>query len=248
MQLCCTRHLYARPATCCHSAALPGTQKTDCSCVACHCGFLAGTGHRCNSILTIADTSLLVAGMESGCWPTCCLFPVTSLRLHQAAGQTYEDALTCRHALQGLLHSPLDVSARCWPVSCLCDSQGAPQYPCRCCCVPLLQAKEHGSIPTDVLVCALGLVAAAFLPPTLRVLGFTTGIAAITFLHFQRIVDYNIGAQLVLYASGGISFLRLHLGSDPWAHFWPHQACSKADEAVVTWLVPDPAGMAATRG
>lgn len=42
----------------------------------------------------------------------------------------------------------------------------------------------------------------------LRVLGFTTGIAAITFLNFQRIVDYNMGAQLVLYASGGISFLR----------------------------------------
>eukprot|EP00891_Asterochloris_glomerata_P009307 jgi/Astpho2/9307/Aster-x1568 len=74
--------------------------------------------------------------------------------------------------------------------------------------ITALMAKEHGSIPGDVLVCAIGLVAAAFLPPMLRVLGFTTGIAAITFLHFQRIVDYNMGAQLVLYASGGISFLR----------------------------------------
>ena len=46
------------------------------------------------------------------------------------------------------------------------------------------------------------------MPPAMRVLGFATGITAITFLHFQRIVDYNMCAQLVLYASGGISFLR----------------------------------------
>ena len=102
----------------------------------------------------------------------------------------------------------INVSAWCWPLPRPCHRQGAPLHPCRLDPVSLLQAKEHGSIPTDVLVCAIGLVAAAFLPPTLRVLGFATGIAAITFLHFQRIVDYNMGAQLVLYASGGISFLR----------------------------------------
>ena len=97
----------------------------------------------------------------------------------------------------------------------LCHSQGAPLHPFQLFHDPLLQAKEHGSIPTDVMFCAIGLVAAAFLPPMLRVLGFATGIAAITFLHFQRIVDYNMGAQLVLYASGGVSFLRCALALIP---------------------------------
>jgi hypothetical protein len=49
---------------------------------------------------------------------------------------------------------------------------------------------------------------AAFLPPTARVLGFASGIGVIIAFHYQTIMNLNLVAQLALYLTGGISFLR----------------------------------------
>lgn len=49
---------------------------------------------------------------------------------------------------------------------------------------------------------------AAFLPPTARVLGFAAGIMVTIAFHYQKIMTANLVVQLILYASGGISFLR----------------------------------------
>lgn len=49
---------------------------------------------------------------------------------------------------------------------------------------------------------------AAFLPPTARVLGFAAGILVTIAFHYHKIMTANLVFQLVLYATGGISFLR----------------------------------------
>ena len=64
-------------------------------------------------------------------------------------------------------------------------------------------------MPTDLMYSSLGMLVAAFLPPTARVLGFMTGVAVIVGLHYQKIMNMNLVVQLALYLIGGISFLRL---------------------------------------
>lgn len=72
----------------------------------------------------------------------------------------------------------------------------------------VVQAKEHGYVPTDLIWSSLGMLVAAFLPPTARVLGFASGIGVIIAFHYQTIMNLNLVAQLALYLTGGISFLR----------------------------------------
>lgn len=72
----------------------------------------------------------------------------------------------------------------------------------------VVQAKEHGYVPTDLMWSSLGMLVAAFLPPTARVLGFASGIGVIIAFHYQTIMNLNLVAQLALYLTGGISFLR----------------------------------------
>ena len=55
---------------------------------------------------------------------------------------------------------------------------------------------------------SLGMLVAAFLPPAPRVLGFAAGILIIIAFHYQKIMTANLVAQLALYLTGGISFLR----------------------------------------
>lgn len=75
-------------------------------------------------------------------------------------------------------------------------------------CTVVLQAKEHGDIPTDLKYASVGMLIAAFLPPTPRVLGFASGIGVIVAFHYHKIMNINLIAQLALYLIGGISFLR----------------------------------------
>ena len=72
----------------------------------------------------------------------------------------------------------------------------------------VLQAKEHGYIPTDLKYASVGMLLAAFLPPAPRVLGFAAGIGVIIAFHYGKIMNVNLISQLALYLIGGISFLR----------------------------------------
>lgn len=74
--------------------------------------------------------------------------------------------------------------------------------------ITALLAKEHGDIPTDLKYASVGMLIAAFLPPTPRVLGFASGIGVIVAFHYHKIMNINLIAQLALYLIGGISFLR----------------------------------------
>lgn len=82
--------------------------------------------------------------------------------------------------------------------------------------ITALLAKEHGYVPTDLIWSSLGMLVAAFLPPTARVLGFASGIGVIIAFHYQTIMNLNLVAQLALYLTGGISFLR-----NRGHHRWP---------------------------
>lgn len=72
----------------------------------------------------------------------------------------------------------------------------------------IAQAKEHGYVPTDLVWSSLGMLVAAFMPPTARVLGFAAGIIIILAFHYQTVLNLNLGVQLALYLTGGMSFLR----------------------------------------
>jgi hypothetical protein len=74
--------------------------------------------------------------------------------------------------------------------------------------ITALMAVQHGSIPRDMVVTAAGMFLAAFLPPTLRVIGFGSGVTAMVVLHFRSIMNPNLAAQLVCYAVGAYAFLR----------------------------------------
>ena len=52
------------------------------------------------------------------------------------------------------------------------------------------------------------MLAAAFLPPTLRVLGFVAGIAGMLVMHAAVVLNWNLAVQLMLYTAGAIAFLR----------------------------------------
>ncbi|KAK9807694.1 hypothetical protein WJX72_006304 [[Myrmecia] bisecta] len=87
--------------------------------------------------------------------------------------------------------------------------------------VTALMAKEHGDVPVDLVVVTLVMLAAAFLPPLLRVLGFGVGIAAIVLLHGRTIVNLNLAGQLLLYFLGGVGFVR-NSGHLRWTGFSDH--------------------------
>ena len=77
--------------------------------------------------------------------------------------------------------------------------------------VTALMAQEHGGIPHDIKYCFAGMLAAAFLPPAPRVAGFATGVVAMVAMHFRTVMNANLAVQLVLYAGGGVAFLRYAL-------------------------------------
>lgn len=77
--------------------------------------------------------------------------------------------------------------------------------------VTALMAQEHGGIPHDIKYCFAGMLAAAFLPPAPRVAGFATGVVAMVAMHFRTVMNANLAVQLVLYAAGGVAFLRYAL-------------------------------------
>ena len=52
------------------------------------------------------------------------------------------------------------------------------------------------------------MLAAAFLPPTPRVLGFTAGVLCMVFMHFRVVMNVNLAVQLAMYGIGAYVFLR----------------------------------------
>jgi predicted membrane channel-forming protein YqfA (hemolysin III family) len=74
--------------------------------------------------------------------------------------------------------------------------------------ITALLAKEHGHLPTPLLVFSVCLVLAAFLRPIPRVIGFLCGGAGLVVLYGTRLLDQIFVMELLLYASGSIFFLR----------------------------------------
>ena len=89
---------------------------------------------------------------------------------------------------------PLDLKVR----TALADQLAGRRTPDR--------ARPTGGWRSQV-TCAV-MVAAAFLPPTLRVLGFTAGIVTMLGMHASVVLDWNLGVQLALYLVGAFAFLR----------------------------------------
>jgi hypothetical protein len=58
-----------------------------------------------------------------------------------------------------------------------------------------------------MLLCGCALLAAAFLPPVLRTLGFIA-IGAVMVWHYTYLVDWNLGVQIAMYVCGGACFIR----------------------------------------
>ena len=74
--------------------------------------------------------------------------------------------------------------------------------------VTALLAKEHGHIPTPLLVVSIWLLFCAFLRPAPRVFGFLSGGAVMVYLYGMMLMDSIFLVELVLYVSGAIFFLR----------------------------------------
>ena len=60
----------------------------------------------------------------------------------------------------------------------------------------------------DLQVAGGVMLAAAFLPPTPRVLGFTTGVVCMVGVHFRTVMNINLAVQLAMYGIGAYVFLR----------------------------------------
>jgi hypothetical protein len=54
----------------------------------------------------------------------------------------------------------------------------------------------------------VAMLAAAFLPPLPRVLGFATGVITIVGMYGAEIFNANLACQLALYGVGAFAFLR----------------------------------------
>lgn len=63
-------------------------------------------------------------------------------------------------------------------------------------------------MPGPMLWITAGLLLAAFLPPAPRVAGFIAGGGVAVFLYWHRLASWSLGAQLILYLSGAVFFLR----------------------------------------
>eukprot|EP00884_Botryococcus_braunii_P016500 jgi/Botrbrau1/3533/Bobra.341_2s0059.1 len=74
--------------------------------------------------------------------------------------------------------------------------------------ITIMMAQQHGVIPADMVVSAVFLFLAAFLPPLFRVLGFASGVGAMVFLHGASVCNANLLMQLLCYGIGGYAFLR----------------------------------------
>ncbi len=70
-----------------------------------------------------------------------------------------------------------------------------------------LLARTQGHIPSDIWWALAWLLVSAALPPRLRVGGFVLGPLVWTCLHPEMLTP-NLGAQIVLYLFGAVSFLR----------------------------------------
>lgn len=71
-----------------------------------------------------------------------------------------------------------------------------------------LMAHEHGNVPLDVKVVFGAMLAAALLPPALRVAGFSLGTIAAIWLHWREVMNTNLAIQIFLYGLSGALFLR----------------------------------------
>ena len=74
--------------------------------------------------------------------------------------------------------------------------------------ITALMSHTRGGIPLDLQISGGVMLGAAFLPPMLRVLGFTVGVLAMVMLHFRTVMNLNLAVQLLLYGLGACSFLR----------------------------------------
>ena len=74
--------------------------------------------------------------------------------------------------------------------------------------ITALMSHTRGGIPLDLKLSGGVMLGAAFLPPTPRVLGFTSGVLCMVVLHFSTVMNANLAAQLGLYGAGACSFLR----------------------------------------
>lgn len=147
--------------------------------------------------LTLALVALI--GGNDGGWPLAIFgFCAACTHLLSALTHVYPDS----HALEKLDHLGIVVLIIGTPMTAL-------------------MSKEHGGVPVDMIVSTLAMIVAACLPPLLRVLGFTAGIASMVLLHFNKIMNLNLASQLVLYGLGGISFLR-NAGHSRWPGFADH--------------------------
>lgn len=74
--------------------------------------------------------------------------------------------------------------------------------------ITALMSHTRGGIPLDLKIAACVMLAAAFLPPTLRVLGFTIGTVVMVALYFHTLINVNLAIQLGMYGVGACVFLR----------------------------------------
>lgn len=112
------------------------------------------------------------------------------------------------------------------------DGARARGGPLRCQGLPRTHAGRHSPVCRDLLspttlsshgaesaschqtfsilfkVCFALMLAAAFLPPSPRVAGFSVGTVAMIGMHCRTIFDANLAAQLCLYGLGALCFLR----------------------------------------
>ena len=74
--------------------------------------------------------------------------------------------------------------------------------------VTALMSHTRGGISPDLQLVGGILLAAAFLPPTARVLSFTAGVMCMVGLHFTTVMNLNLAVQLAMYGLGACVFLR----------------------------------------
>lgn len=70
-----------------------------------------------------------------------------------------------------------------------------------------MQAVKNGEIPEGFMVIGGIMLAAAFLPRALRVIGFALGVAVSVFLH-PEMVNWLLALEMGLYILGAVAFLR----------------------------------------
>jgi len=84
-----------------------------------------------------------------------------------------------------------------------------------------VMAKDPEGDRTLLAYMALGLLAAAFMRPLLRVLTFVALGGFMFAFYFQVLVNWNLGLQVIMYLAGGYSFIQ-NGGHDRWPGLTDH--------------------------